>query len=198
VALPGNVLVEPFSPAPFEPPDDTPRSPLTTDLEKGGTALNDPSQGLMVKDWKFFMVLDDVVVAPAGGGVATVLFNQPGVTEVSGSFDQNMNPAVAYVDGAGAHLWWFDTTVGAMVFTDLPVGVRTPFLTLDDKRAIANTYSDILLFYVLNTNLCYRQQRNRYGVERILYSFNGPQVDILRVGMNKGLRVQVEVEGPDI
>jgi len=51
---------------------------------------------------------------------------------------------------------------------------------------------------VLNTNLVYRQQRNRFNVERILYSFNGPQVDILRCGMNKGLRVQIEVEGPDI
>jgi hypothetical protein len=198
VALPGNILVEPFSPAPFEPPDDIPRVPLTTDLEKGGTALNDPSFGLQVKDWKFFLVANDVTVAPAAGGVGTVLFTRPGVTEVSGSFDQNMNPAVVYVDATGAHLWWFDTTVGTMVFTDLPAGVRTPFLTMDDKRSVANTYNDILLFYVLNTNLCYRQQRNRYGVERILHSFNGSQVDILRVGMNKGLRVQIEVEGPDI
>lgn len=198
MALPGNVLVEPFQPAPFDEPDDIPRVPLTSDLELGGTALNDPSFGLQVKNWKFFLVLDDVVVAPATGGVATVLFNRAGVTEVSGAFDQNMNPAVAFVDGAGAWLWFFDTTLNAYTFLALPAGTRTPFLTMDDKRATANSYNDILLFYVLDTNLTYRQQRNRFGVERILYSFNGPQVDIMRVGMNKGLRVQIEVEGPDI
>jgi hypothetical protein len=198
MAMPGNVLVEPFQPAPFDEPDDIPRNPLTTDFELGGTALNDPSFGLQVKDWKFFLVLNDVVVAPAAGGVATVLFTRPGVTEVSGAFDQNMNPAVAFVDGTGAWLWFFDTVPNAYTFLALPAGTRTPFLTMDDKRATANSYNDILLFYVLNTNLTYRQQRNRFDVERILYSFNGPQVDIMRVGMNKGLRVQVEVEGPDI
>jgi hypothetical protein len=198
MALPGNVLVEPFQPAPFDEPDDVPRVPLTTDLELGGTALNDPSFGLQVKDWKFFYVLDDVVVSPAAGGLTTVLFNRPGVTEVSGAFDQNMNPAVAFVDGAGAWLWYFDTVLNAYTFLALPAGTRTPFLTMDDKRPTANSYNDILLFYVLNTNLTYRQQRNRFGIERILYSFNGPEVDILRVGMNKGLRVQIEVEGPGI
>jgi hypothetical protein len=198
MALPGNVLVEPFQPAPFDEPDDVPRVPLTTDLELGGTALNDPSFGLQVKDWKFFYVLDDVVVAPAAGGATTVLFNRPNVTEVSGAFDQNMNPAVAFVDDLGAWLWFFDTVPGAYVFLELPAGTRTPFLTMDDKRATANQYNDILLFYVLNTNLTYRQQRNRFAIERILYSFNGPEVDILRVGMNKGLRVQIEVEGPGI
>ncbi len=199
MALPGNVLVEPFQPAPFDEPDDVPRVPLTTDLELGGTALNDPSFGLQVKDWKFFYsALEDVVVAPAAGGAGTALCNRLGVTEVSGAFDQNMNPAVAFVDGTGAWLWFFDTTLNDYTFLELPAGVRTPFLTMDDKRPTANTYNDILLFYVLNTNLCYRQQRNRFQVERVLYSFNGPQVDILRVGMNKGLRVQIEVEGPDI
>ena len=198
MALPGNVLVEPFQPAAFDEPDDIPRSPLTTDLELGGTALNDASQGLQVRDWKFFYLVSDVVVAPAAGGVTTILFNRPGVTQLSGTFDQNMNPAVTFVDGAGAWLWFFDTTLNAYTFLELPPGTRTPFLTMDDKRSTANSYNDILLFYVFNTNLVYRQQRNRFNVERILHSFNGPQVDILRCGMNKGLRVQIEVEGPDI
>lgn len=201
MAMPGNVLVEPFEPSPFKPPDDVPRVPLTQDFEKGGTALNDPSQGLQVRDWRFFYTsaTNEVLVRPAdGSGVDSVLFTRTGVIEVSGSFDQNMNPAVTFIDGTGAWLWFFDTTLGTMTFLALPVGVRTPFVTMDDKRAIANTYNDILLFYVLDTNLCYRQQRNRFQVERILYSFNGPQVDILRVGMNLGLRVQIEVEGPDV
>jgi hypothetical protein len=200
MALPGNVLVEPFQPAPFDEPDDIPRVPLTTDYELGGTALNDPSFGLQVKDWKFFYTSFDgsVIVGPAAGGAGSVLFTRLGVTEVSGAFDQNMNPAVTFIDGTGAWLWFFDTALNAYTFFELPPGTRTPFLTMDDKRPTANTYNDILLFYVLNTNLVYRQQRNRFAVERILYSFNGPEVDILRVGMNKGLRVQIEVEGPGI
>lgn len=198
MAMPGNVLVEPFQPAPFDEPDDVPHIPPTEDLELGGTDLNDPSQGLQVKDWKFFLVGNDVAVAPAAGGVATILFTRPNVTWVSGAFDQNMAPAVVFINNDQATLWYFDTVDNAYVFFDLPVGVRTPFLTMDDKRAIANQYNDILLFYVLDTNLCYRQQRNRYQVERILHSFNGPQVDIMRCGMNKGLRVQIEVEGPDV
>jgi hypothetical protein len=200
MAMPGNVLVEPFQPAPFDEPDDVPRVPLTTDLELGGTALNDPSFGLQVKDWKFAYTDFDgnVFVAPAGGGVANMLFTRLGITQLSGAFDQNMNPAVAFIDGTDAWLWFFDTVLNAYTFLALPAGARTPFLTMDDKRPTANSYNDILLFYVLDTNLVYRQQRNRFQVERILHSFNGPQVDILRVGMNKGLRVQIEVEGPDV
>jgi hypothetical protein len=198
MAMPGNVLVEPFQPAPFDEPDDQPHVPLTEDFELGGTALSDPSQGLQVKNWRFFLAGNDVSVEPEVGGSPTVLFTRTGVTWVSGSFDQNMAAAVAFIANDQATLWYFDTVLNAYTFFDLPAGARTPFLTMDDKRPTANSYNDILLFYVLDTNLVYRQQRNRYQVERILYSFNGPLVDITRCGMNVGLRVQVEVEGTDV
>jgi hypothetical protein len=193
MALPGDTLVgPPYSPAPFDEPDDILRSPLTQDYELGGTALNNPSQGLQVQNWKFSYVGSDVVVSPDPYSSSTVLFTRAGITQLSGTFDQNMNAAVTFIDGAGAWIWFFDITLNAMTFLALPVGTRTPFLTMDDKRPTANSYNDMLLFFILNGDLVYRQQRNRFGVQRVLHSFNSTDVDILRCGMNKGLRIQIE------
>ena len=195
MALPGNVLVSPFSPASFDEPDDITRLPRTTDFELGGTALNNPSQGLQVQNWKFSYSGGNVVVAPDPYAVETVLFAQANVTEVSGSFTQNMGATVVFVANGQATLWFFDTNLGAMTFVNLPVGARTPMLALDDKRASASSYSDILLFYLLNNDLVYTQQRDRFTIPRVLHTFSGPLVSILRCGMNKGLRLQIEVEG---
>ena len=135
MALPGNVLVEPFQPAPFDEPDDIPRVPLTQDYELGGTALNDPSFGLQVKNWRFDYVGGDVVVAPDPYTVNTVLFTRAGVTRSLGCFRPEHEPRrglrgrhgrMAVVLRHGAQC--------LHVFLELPAGTRTPFLTMDDKR----------------------------------------------------------------
>lgn len=160
---------------------------LLTDYEMGGVALNDSSQGLMVKEWT--ATYHDGGVYVGAADVPEVLqFSKPGITEVALAFDQNMNPFVAFVDGAGSHFWWFDSTTSQMTFTDL--AGTTPRCTLDDGRALQRNTSDIILAYMKGNDLYYRQQRDRYETEYLLKSSAGNK--LVTVGMNKGLRLQFQ------
>ena len=161
-----------------------------TDYESGGVALQDTSQGLESHIWRLRLMGRDVVldrdaVAPA------VLFSADGITEVSLAFDQNMRPVVAFVQNGQARLWWYDSAVNQQVFTTLPSGITTPRVTLDDKTPGGIPTSDVLLFYIRAGALYYRQQRDRYGIERLLKS--GPVKPLVKVGMNAGRRVQLQL-----
>lgn len=189
--LPGDgTLVDPALPAPFlwKMRD---RDDLLTDYEQGGTALNQAGGSLVAQTWTFGYTAPDVWVQDAEGN-KTVLFSKPGITELAGAFDQNMNQFVAYVDATGAHFWWYDTTQSSQVFTDLPSGSTTPRCCMDEHRAVYAADSDIILAYKRSGNLCYRRQRDRYATEYVLES-PFPH-ELIRVGMNTILRLQFEWE----
>lgn len=202
MSLPGNALPNTAPPARMLAPDSFPRPSLLVDFERGGIAIQDPSQGLDVRDWQADYVGGAVRVYPLGNPVlAQTLFSAAGITELSISFDQNMRPLVAYMVGADAFLWWFDPVPNAVVTTALAAGVRSPALTLDDKRAFATfaNLNDVLLFYIRAGGLYYRQQRERFQTERLVGPTDIPDaVFIRRAGMNTQLRVQVELAGQDI
>ena len=139
------------------------------DYELGGVALNDPSQGLRVKTWTLQLVGDDVTIY-ADDVAATTLFTRTGITEISLAFDQNMRPFVAFVQDGQAKYWWYDTAEGAQVFSDLAAGAVTPRCCIDDKRPTENGTSDIILAYVLNNDVYFRAQRDRFTVEYLLKS----------------------------
>lgn len=84
--------------------------------------------------------------------------------EVDVAFDQQGRIFVC-CEIAG-HVWayFYDTTVSAYRFADLGEGV-TPRCVLDSP--FDTSIGDVLVFYVNRTRglLCYRQQRDRYGVE---------------------------------
>lgn len=172
-------------------PDVVGRPSLVEDYEEGGVGLNDPSQGLQVQDWYFYLVGNAVT---ADG---TTLITVAGITELSGSFDQNMNPTIAYVATGQAYLYWYETATEMQITTTLAADVRSPFVTMDDKRGPATTINinDVLLFYIRGTSLYYRQQRESYDTERLLYEGVTADQVILRAGMSVGLRMQVEL-GP--
>lgn len=162
--LPGNVLSTTPVPARFSGARSLPIT-KTVDYEDGGIAFNDPSQGLLYQRWRARIVGDDVVFdAPTVAPV--VVFTQPGITEISISFDQNMRPVIAFVSGGRGYLRWYDTAVGDQVVTPLAEDVITPRVTLDDKRAMQSGISDIILGYKRGNMLYYRQQRDRFLIER--------------------------------
>src|SRR5690606_21444417 len=143
------------------------------DWELAGVALNDPSQGLMVKVWHLQATKragsDDVDVIVSAPGVApTLLFTAPGITEVALAFDQNMNPFVAYHQGSDAKIYWYDPTIPGMTHTTLPSGIRTMRCTMDERRSAFVADSDIVLSYIRAGNLCVRYQRDRYQTEYVL------------------------------
>lgn len=197
--LPDNTLspkafVDGFS-FPVKQPGD-----FLVDWELAGVALNDPSEGLMVKLWKLTVEpntdtgFQDVVVS-APGVAPIVLFSGNGITEAALSFDQNMNPFVAYLQSGVPKIYWYDPTIPAMTHTTLPAGCYDLRCTLDDKRQFNVGESDIVLGYIRAGNLCVRYQRERYAVENILRAGVGADARLVSMAMNTGSRLQFRVRG---
>lgn len=168
--------------------DATPVS-LTTAYEQGGLALNNPSQGLTTQLWRMDIVGNDLVLSQNGANPQVIL-TAPGITEVSFTFDQNMNIFVAYVKNGQAYYYWYDGRIPGYTTVALPAGSISPRVTLDDKRPLSLTLgqTDINLAYVRNNNLYCRAQREDYATEHLLQS--GVNGKLIKMNMNVGGRVQ--------
>lgn len=182
-------------------PDGDPSITELYDLELGGVGLSDPSQGLQVQNWSLTVdnTLGTFTIASATQA-PLVLFTRTNPTWGRLAFDQNMKPFVAFIDQTGAHYYWWDPTIPGNTITDLPAGVSFPCCSMDDKRNIATIvgYNDIILSYILNGNLYFRAQRDRYLVEYLLYT-NLMQLvaspRLWKIGMNLLFRMQFAVQG---
>lgn len=198
MSLPGDAMPNIAPPVALLAPDSLPRPSRVVDYERGGIGLNDPSQGINVRNWTADLDGNEVRVYPSDNeGAAVVLFSDAGISQLSLAFDQNMRPAVAYVAFNQAKLYWYDTALGAVTTTILGPDVRSPMLSMDDKRDFASTANtnDILLFYIRSNRRCYRQQRERFQTEHTLAWFEGTKLSINKAGMNVGNRMQVEIVG---
>jgi len=194
MSLPGDALDPIGIAVDLLPPDDEGRPSLVEDYELGGIALNDPSQGLMVQDWRARLVGDDVRVGPEPYSSETTVITDTDITEVSLAFDQNMRPTIGYMADGVTKLYWYDTVPEEHVTTVFNAEDRSPFVTMDDKRAPASLINsnDVLFFYIRGTTLYYRQQRDRFQTERSLATVGADQ-RIVKCGMSRALRVQVHL-----
>ena len=178
-------------PAPFLPPRDKVVGFLES-WHRGGIALNDPTAGLDVQDWHATSDGSSVFVS-APNWPTTQLFFVPGagISSIDLAFDQNMNPAIAYVEGGQAKLYWFDTLPNAYVVFLLDPLDKNPRLALDDHRPISvnGGNSDMILAYTRQGSLYYRQQRDRFTIERLLVANTG-LVRLLTIGMTTADRFQ--------
>lgn len=171
-------------------------SGLLEDFERGGNAVNDPSGGLNVRDWRCYVDDtngSDVYLQPVGGA-SVLIFSVPGITAVTFTFDQLMRPAVVYRTNAVTSLRWFDPTVNAFVTTGFG-DLIDPRLSFDDKRSTqAGPRGDIIFAYLRNVGgtrgLYYRQQRDRFVIEYALRTGLPVNTRLGAVGMNRGLRMQ--------
>lgn len=161
--------------------------------ERAGLDIQDPSQGVNVKDWTLNLVgqADDTqqVIVSAPGSPDTVLITGTGITEIDLAFDQNMQPFVAYVQAGQAKYRWFDSVASAFVITNLPSGSRTPRCTLDDHRVMQLGSSDIILMYCRGSTLYMRMQRERYETEHTIAAV-GANGQLVYVAMNVKNRLQ--------
>lgn len=200
--LPNNNLTNPVIFNVYIPPDDIPVGDLE-DWELGGIGLSDPSAGLQYQNWHAFVTgsaSTTQVWVESDNTAPTLMFAYPNITWVRLAFDQNMHPVIAFVGQDGSMFWWFDPTVPEQVFFTLPTGSGRASCTMDDKRDFMTSLglNDVIISYVRNDSLVYRQERDRYAVEYILL----PNVSTLisnpyvgRVGMNEGQRLQFEIRG---
>lgn len=154
------------------------------DYEMGGVGISDSSLGLRVQLWTL-RYEGGVAILSADNTPDTVLFTRPGIEQIALAFDNNMAPFVAFQDAGGAAYWWFDPLQSEHVFSGyLPTGSHDPRCTLDDKRDLQQSSRDIILAYLRGGNLYYRQQRDRYTVERLLTDEHDLQM-LVAVGMNR-------------
>jgi len=195
--LPSNAPATYPIPGLFLSPDDRLPSSLV-DYERGGVAINDPSFGLDVQDWTCWYESLEVRVAPADGPRET-LFTRAGINHLSFAFDQNMRPTVVFIEGETTYLWWYDSTVPGHVFTSFGTGITSPRVAMDDRRALSSSSSDVIFAYIRydagtsSYALCYRQQRDRYTVERVLRTGLSERTRLKNIGMSANLRFQFEL-----
>ena len=197
MSLPGDWMPSKARPVALPNPDAQGRDAGLVDYETGGIDLQDPSQGLQVKTWRFRLDGADIKVSADPYIVEQTLLSAALITSLSGAFDQNMRPLVAYIAAGLPWLYWYDPQPAANVYLALPTGVTSLLLSLDDKRPQAGSgnRSDVLLFYVRGNRVCYLQQRDRFTIERVLCWLEGSNATIRRAGMAVNYRMQVELEG---
>lgn len=193
MALPNNVLSTSAVPRNFFGSRALPISGIV-DYEDGGIAIQDASKGLLYQRWRALLLNpgedDSYVQLDATEVEPFTLVELPGLTEISIAFDQLMRPTLAYVQAGSAYLRWYDTLASAYVTDLIGSDIVTPRVTMDDKRFVAtNGYqlNDVILGYVRAGNLYYRQQRDRFTIERLLAEDVNP---LIKIGFNRGLRLQ--------
>ena len=148
---------------------------MLQDWEWGGIALNDPTEGLLVQQWKYTLEIDEEtgvgsVYVEAPSVTKTLMFTGSDITEVAGAFDQNMRPFVAYTQSGVGKFWWWDPTASAQVHTTLGGDCFDLRCGFDDKRAFNTIDSDIILAYIRDGSLYHRLQRDRYDIEYLTYA----------------------------
>lgn len=201
--IPDQTLSSQLIYAAYISPDELAESDLLS-YELGGIALSDATQGLQVQTWTLRGVptggvsdpVDMIVSAP--NTPDTTLLSLVGVTEISLAFDQNMKPAIAYIQNGSAHLWWYDATIPGYTTVDFPSGVKNPRASLDDKRPLNLGVSDIIVAYIRDDNLYFRAQSDRFTVEYILQADLSSQIiapQLYKIGMNKEERFMFYLRG---
>lgn len=158
----------------------------------GGIGIGDPSQGLAVQLWTAEAMPTFVALTAPNVTTPINILAQPDITELTLAFDQNMNVAIAFVQYGQGKLYWFDTFLGMYTITALPAGSISPRVTMDDSRYLQTSLSDMILGYVLNDNLYFRMQRERFLSEHLLK--NNVAGRLVQMGMNTKNRLQFKIK----
>lgn len=139
-------------------------------LSPGPRALNDPTEGLLVKGW--YVRADNlegkVYIAGAKADIRLgweeeqLLFEYTGadIAELDFAFDQNGAPMVV-MERTDGHLWirYYKPSVAGFVLEDFGAGL-CPRVILDDPIKVGT--SDLLVFYKAGGTLQYREQNDLY------------------------------------
>lgn len=190
MAFPDNSLSPVPAPGAFIGSGSAALSSRVWDAEDGPVAEQDPSRGMMYQQWRAY-IKDLQVWVEADNRPPSILMPNPenSITDISIAFNQNAELHYTWVDAGVAYLRYYDTLTSSMQTMTLPAGVRTPKITLDDKRPTQAGRSDIILSYVKDDNkLYFRMERDSFDVEYLLS--DGPFISIERLYMNNGYRLQ--------
>ncbi len=163
--IPDNQLSAVFTDLRFNPPDGRYRISKKVDYELGPISLSNTSEGLAYQIWKIWVNGDDIIVSPEADTLnQTILFSETGITEVSLAFDQLAKPLVSYLVGGVCKLWWFNPLT-SLIENRIFGPYVTPLLTMDDKRPLFSSSSDVIFVYIRDGAIYFRIQRDRFDIE---------------------------------
>ena len=160
------------------------------DYDRGGKAPRNTDLGVNLNHWVFFIEENQVYCKIQGTEEKFLIVEGTSITEVTGTFDRNMNPFVVYRDQNAYIFYWYDALTNKYVSEELPADTSSPRLCHDDKRKEAAVYSDVIVTYIRGSELLYRLQRDRFTIVYIAANRGVRNREIIRFGMNKSLRLQ--------
>lgn len=163
--IPANAITPTPQPTSFQAPYNEPYDPLSQTV-LGGTAINDGAAGRQVQNWQVFYSGGLIQVKPVSGAVAFTLAAND-VETISLAFDNNMGIVLAWKTPTGAKLYYYDTLAAAYT-TRVFTGPTSCRVVVDDARSVYNASSDVIFGYTQGGVLYWRQQRDRYDVERVV------------------------------
>lgn len=143
-----------------------------TAFDMGPVSRGDNSEGLYAYAWRIRADGNDVYISRANDAntawqAEELLFTYTGSvgSEFGLTFDQVGRPLVSFQQDDNVVLYWYDSAAGATVVSTICAG-RTPRIRLDFRSSHSISSSDILLFYIDDTEnkVLYRIQRDRFGV----------------------------------
>lgn len=154
----------------------------------GGIAINNAANGRLYQRWVGYYDGTNVKVKPEGG---VDVFTQAvaGITAVSLAFDNNMGIVLAWQTLAGSYLYYYDTLLSAYNTRSF-LGTTSCRVCVDDPRDFYTASSDVIFAYTQNENLYWRQQRDRYDVERII---GATTKKLIKAGPSVSSRLQFEL-----
>lgn len=180
----------------FLSPDNKDFNPLVA-FERGGVDIQDPSEGLSGYEWRARFVSGTIKLEQDPLRYYDFITDLPNdVLSIDFTFDQNMNPVVTWELEESSFLYWFDPVVQDYVTSEF-FGIRNPRLTLDDKRTEFVDTSDVIFAYLKDDVLAYRQQRDRFLIERGLSSGIPENLVLEKIGMQTNHRLLFQIE-PEI
>lgn len=188
VSIPGNVFtVVPDTAQFIDPYSDV--FEATRMRCRGGLAIGDAFGGRDIRNWVVEYNQPTISVFPEGQPVAFTL-SVSGVETVSLAFDNNMGITLAWQIGTTSSLYYFDSLAANYITRDF-IDTTSCRVCVDDERDFSNASSDVIFAYTKTDNtVCWRQQRDRYDIERIVGT---SAKRIFRLGPNQKRRLQFEL-----
>ncbi len=157
---------------------------------RGGVSIGDGTQGRDIQNWRVSYA-DPVISVGVDGGPVDFTLNVPGIQIISLAFDNNMGVTLAWQVGSVSSIYYYDGIAQAYI-TKSYSGTNSCRVVLDDERVYNNAGSDVIFAYVKSDNLYWRQQRDRYDIERLVGPVS-PGRKLKRAGQNQSRRLQFEL-----
>ena len=164
---------------------------------RGGVDIGVGAAGLNVQNWIFYLWSYGIWAAKGTQPMfnsGNFLYEIPvkGILSLSGAFDRNMNPNIAWTTEEGAYFRWYDTAQEDYTITHFP-GVQSILLAHDDVRDSSQADSDVIVTWVEDGRIYYAIQRERYTITKeVEVEFPGKVIRLHNFGMTGGYRLQWE------